>query len=73
MTRGTLWQVIGPRVWLRFAKGILSGHGVDKPKQDPLQMGGVVVVDKGGDIIYSFRSSDSSENPPVDEVLAAVR
>lgn len=72
MKRGTLWEVAGPPVWLRYAKGMLSGHGVAKPKQDPLQMGGVLVVERGGDVLYEFRSSTSSDNPPVDEVLAAL-
>jgi peroxiredoxin len=72
MKRGTLWEVAGPPVWLRYAKGMLSGHGVEKPKQDPLQMGGVLVVDRGGKTLYEFRSSNASENPPVDEVLAAL-
>jgi peroxiredoxin len=72
MKRGTLWEVAGPPVWFRFAKGILTGHGGGKPKQDPLQMGGVLVVDRGGEVLYEFRSSTSSENPPVDEVLAAL-
>ncbi len=72
MRRGTLWEVAGPPVWLRYAKGMLSGHGVDKPKQDPLQMGGVIVVDRGGDILYGSRSNNASDNPPVDDVLAAL-
>ncbi len=72
MRRGTLWDVVGPKVWLRFAKGIVGGHGVDTPKQDPLQMGGVMVLDRGGNIRYSFLASAASDNPPVDEVLAAL-
>lgn len=72
MKRGTLWEVAGPPVWLRFAKGIFAGHGLDKPKQDALQMGGVVVVDRGGDVLYAFRASSSADTPPVDEVLAAL-
>jgi peroxiredoxin len=73
MKRGNLWEVAGPHVWLRFTKSILSGHGVQaKPKEDPLQMGGVVVADKGGRIGYRYLSSSSSDNPPTDEVIAAI-
>ncbi len=72
MKRGTLWDVMGPPNWFRYAKGMLSGHGVDKPKQDPLQMGGVLVVDRGGKVVYEFRSSVAAENPPIDDVLAAL-
>ncbi len=72
MKRGNLWEVMGPPNWPRYIKGMLSGHGVDKPKQDPLQMGGVLVVDRGGRVVYEFRSSVAAENPPVEEVLAAL-
>ena len=72
MKRGNLWDVAGPKNWLRYAKGIATGHGVAKPQQDPLQMGGVIVAERGGGVRYVFRSSAAAENPPVDEVLAAV-
>lgn len=72
MKRGSLWDVVGPQNWLRFAKGMVTGHGVKKPEQDPLQMGGVLIVMPDGDVVYEFRASASSDNPPVDEVLAAV-
>lgn len=72
MKRGNLWDVAGPKNWVRFAKGMASGHGVDKPKQDPLQMGGVIVAEPGGKVRYVFRASAAAENPSLDEVLAAV-
>ena len=72
MKRGTLWDVTGPKNWPRFLKGLVTGHGVDKPKQDPLQMGGVLIVDKGGKVVYEFRASVAADTPPVDEVLDAL-
>lgn len=72
MKRGTLWDVTGPKNWLRFAKGIVTGHGVTKPQQDPLQMGGVLVVTEKGKVVYEFRASAAADNPTVDEVLAAL-
>lgn len=72
MKRGSLWDVVGPQNWLRFAKGMVTGHGVTKPEQDPLQMGGVLVVTESGKVVYEFRASASADNPAVDEVLAAV-
>ena len=73
MKRGNLWEISGPQNWGRFAKGILTGHGVDlKPKQDPLQMGGAVVVDAGGAVRYTFRAGASSETPKIDELLDAL-
>lgn len=72
MKKGNLWDVMGPKNWMRYANGILSGHGVDRPKQDPLQMGGVLVVDTDGAVTYEFRAGAAKENPPIDEVLAAL-
>ena len=72
MKRGSLWDVTGPKNWPRFVKGLVTGHGVEKPKQDPLQMGGVLVVDKGGEVVYEFRASAAADTPPIDEVLDAL-
>jgi len=73
MKRGNLWEVSGPQNWGRFAKGIISGHGVDlRPKQDPLQMGGTIVVDAGGAIRYTFRAGAAAETPEVEELLDAL-
>jgi peroxiredoxin len=72
MKKGNLWDVMGPPNWVRYAKAIVAGHGVDKPKQDPLQLGGVLVVDTGGKVVYEFRSSAAADNPPIEDVLAAL-
>lgn len=72
MKKGSLWDVLGPKNWMRFARDLAAGHGIDKPKQDPLQMGGVIVVEPGGEIRYTFRASAAVDNPSVDEVLAAI-
>ena len=72
MKRGSLWDVMGPQNWVRFAKGMVTGHGAKKPEQDPLQMGGVLIVTPEGKVVYEFRASASADNPPVDEVLAAL-
>ena len=72
MKRGNLWDVAGPHNWPRYVKGILTGHGVDKPQQDVLQMGGVIVVDRDGAATYEHRAGAASDNPPIDDVLAAI-
>lgn len=73
MRRGNAWQVLGPPVWIRGVKSLLTGHGLTpKPKQDPLQMGGVIVADKGGEIVWRYVSAVSSDNPPTDDVIAAI-
>ncbi|MGH2757269.1 MAG: AhpC/TSA family protein [Actinomycetota bacterium] len=66
------WNVYGPPVWIRGIRSILE-YGNKIPKQDPFQLGGAAVVDKSGEILYLYRSRDSSDTPPVDEVLDALR
>ncbi len=70
--RGSLMQIMGPQVWLRAAKGLVTGHGVAAPKQDPYQLGGAVVVGRGGSVKHVHRAKTSSDNLPVDDLLAAL-
>lgn len=70
--RGTLMAVAGPRVWAGFAKGIVTGKGVARPKQDPFQLAGAVVADKGGKVLYVHRNTTSSDDAPVEDLLAAL-
>lgn len=71
--RGNVWEVAGPSVWLRTVRSLVTGRGIDiRAKQDPFQLGGVIVADKGGEILYSYRSKSSSDNPPTGEVIAAL-
>lgn len=48
LKRGSLKQLLGPRVWLRgFQAGVLKGHGVGGLEGDGLQMGGIFLMHKG--------------------------
>jgi hypothetical protein len=71
--RGSWMDVAGPKVWARSAKSILSGKGQGVPKQDPLQLGGAIVVDAGGRVRYMHRAKTSSDNPKPEELLEQVR
>jgi hypothetical protein len=70
--RGSQWEVAGPRVWGRYAKGLLTGKGVALPKQDVLQLGGVAVVDTKGKVLFLHRSETSADNAPVEKLLEAL-
>lgn len=67
--RGSLLDVAGPSVWLRSVKGILRGQQ-KKPEQDPFQLGATAVIEPGGEIRHLHRSSDSSDNFPMEKLLA---
>lgn len=71
MKHSNAWNIYGPPVWLKGIKSILQ-HGNRFPRQDPMQLGGIIVADRGGEILYTFRASASSEIAPLDEVMAAL-
>lgn len=70
LKRGSISDVMGPRVWLRGAKNILR-HGQGIPKEDPYQLGGTAIV-QDGDVKLIHRSGTSSDNLPIDELLEAL-
>jgi peroxiredoxin len=70
----TFDELLGPRV---VAKGAAAAAklGVHQGKTvgHPAQLGGVLVVLPGDDIVYTHLADDASDNPPNSEVLAAVK
>ena len=77
----TLPELIGPKIVARglartIASRIPQGSIVvhqGKIVDHPAQLGGVVVVAPDGSVRYAHMSEDASDNPPVGEVIAAVR
>jgi peroxiredoxin len=49
----------------RIVQGKTQGHNS--------QLGGVLVVGRGGEIAYAHMADDASDNPPTEEVLKAAR
>ena len=71
---GTLFELLGPRVVARGQRraresgvfqGAIEGH--------PAQLGGLVLVTPGGGVAWAHLSNDSSDYPPNEEVIEAVR
>jgi peroxiredoxin len=76
LTRGSLRQVMGPQVYLRWMKArILSDISLPSAKfgEDVMQMPGTFVIDTDGIIRYVHRNRDVTDNPPNEEVLDALR
>ena len=67
--RGNWLEIAGPQNWPRYARALLSGQGFARPQQDPQQMGGVAVVQPGGDVTFIYRSEASSDNLPIDDLI----
>jgi peroxiredoxin len=69
----TIGEMIGPKSVVAGLKRAASERMVQGPvKGHPAQLGGVLVVAQGGDVAWSHLADDASDNPPNDDVLAAV-
>jgi hypothetical protein len=67
-------ELFGPRVALRAAKAVVSERVVQgRTIGHPAQLGGVLVVAPGGEVVWSHLASDAGDNPPNAEVLEAAR
>lgn len=72
LSRGSVLQILGPRVWWRGIQAARKGFGLGKPVGDPRQMPGVFIVNREGKICFAYRSRDASDNPPNDLLLASL-
>lgn len=70
LKRTSLYNLIGPPVWIRFGKALLKGKTSGKPNQDPYQLGGTVVVRPGGAVAFIHRSENITDNYPVEQILS---
>ncbi|MDX2010627.1 MAG: peroxiredoxin-like family protein [Myxococcaceae bacterium] len=70
--RGWL-SVLSPAVWKYGARAAAAGFRQGKTAGDPVQQGGVLVVKKGGELVYGFASATAGDHPPIDEVMAKAR
>ena len=71
LKRATLADAVKPKVLLRGAVALIK-RGQALPQQDPAQLGGAIVVDPNGNIIFVHRARDAQDNAPVDALLEAL-
>jgi hypothetical protein len=71
MKRGVL-ATFNPKSILHAARAMKAGFRQTKTAGDPLQQGGVVVVEKGGMIRFVHQDSEAGDLAPLAQVLAAV-
>jgi AhpC/TSA antioxidant enzyme len=55
------------------ARAVKGGFRQGPTQGDPWQLGGVLVVRKGGDIVYAHRDREAGDVAPTGEVLEALR
>jgi peroxiredoxin len=70
----TMGELLGPKV---VAKGIATsartGLVQGRTIGHPAQLGGAMVIDPTGEIVWSHMSQDASDNAEPDEILAALK
>jgi peroxiredoxin len=70
---GTLGELLGPRSVVRGIRSAVTDRvHQGRTVGHPAQLGGVLVIRPDDSIAYAHLSEDASDNPPNDEVLAAV-
>lgn len=73
LERGSAREVIGPQLTKGFLRAARHGALPGVPKGDTAQRPGTFVVSPEGRVLYAHYHRDSADNPPVEELLAAVR
>ena len=70
LKRGTLLQLLGPRVWWRGLKaGVLDGHGIGRVSADSAQLPGAFLIGPAG-IVRSFRHRSAADRPSYRDLAA---
>jgi hypothetical protein len=71
---GGVTDLFGPTVALRGLKAV-AGERVIQGRTigHPAQLGGVLVIAPGGEIVWSHLARDAGDNPPNSDVLEAAR
>jgi len=66
-------STFSPRAMLNYARALAGRFRQGKTQGDPLQQGGVMVVDAKGKVRYQYVSRVGGDHPPIDDVVAAAR
>jgi peroxiredoxin len=73
LERGSPKEYIGPQLAKGFLRAARHGGLPGLPKGDVAQRPGTFVVSPEGIVLYAHYNKDSSDNPPMDDLLKAVR
>ena len=73
LERTSWWTFFRPDVIVRYLKHMFTGQRVRKPYagEDVRQLGGDFLLNRAGEVIYSYRDPDPTRRPPVAELLRA--
>lgn len=63
---------LNPRAVLNLGRALGAGFRQGRTQGDAAQQGGVLVVERGGAVVYRFRGGTAGDHPPPEEVLSAL-
>jgi peroxiredoxin len=73
LERGSPREYIGPQLAKGFLRAARHGAFGGIPKGDVAQRPGTFVVSPEGTVLYAHYNKDSADNPPIRDLLEAVR
>jgi hypothetical protein len=65
--------LLSPRLWLAYAGLLLRGSRPRRPTEDVHELGGDVLVDAEGGLVWIHRSESALDRPSPDEILRRVQ
>ena len=68
----SLSAILAPAALGNAARALRNGFRQGKTQGDAVQLGGVIVVRPGGEVLFRYASDAPGDHPPVDRVLAAL-
>ena len=64
--------LVTPTALANAARALAKGFRQGKTQGDAAQLGGVIVVKPGGEVLFRYASDSPGDHPEVDKVLAAL-
>jgi peroxiredoxin len=68
-------RLISPRAILNSVRAFSGGHRQESfttVQGDAVQIGGVIIVDRAGEIVWRYASREAGDHPNPDEVVRAI-
>lgn len=72
LRRGSVKDILGPSVVWRALRSLGQGNKLAKAREDPLQLGGAVLVAPGGAVELEHHNRTSADLIPIDRLIAVL-
>ncbi len=65
-------ELLSPRMPLNALRSMSKGFRQGTVQGDAFQLGGVFVIQTGGDLAYHYASREAGDHPPIEDILDAI-